>query len=216
MSKKINKKIEQFVWGGLHPFSYHPFVFNFIPDLRNKIIMDLGCGKGIWGYLIRTVRPLGTGKLVGLDINKKYLEFVKKHNVYDKLIVGNITEIPIKDSSLDFIICSEVIEHLSKNKGRKFLNEVDRVMRTGGRVIITTPNANIDTHIREGADSHDSLWSMADFKDKGYRVFGIGFKIHPGYNRWYTSLLHALSYFLTPITFKFPTLSGFLIAVKDY
>lgn len=209
------RKNEQFVWGGLHPFSYHPFVFNFIPNLEDKIIVDCGCGRGVWGYLIRATRPIGSGKIIGIDLDKNYLDFCRKYNIYDKLINGDISKLPFRNKSVDFLICSEVIEHLSLKKGLRFLEEVDRVMKEGGRAIITTPNIKIET-VLGGKDSHHSIWGVNEFKRRNFKVYGIGLKLSPNLGKWYTPLVHALHYFFTPISFWFPGLAGFLIAVKDF
>ncbi|SAK70587.1 putative S-adenosylmethionine-dependent methyltransferase/MSMEI_2290 [Caballeronia hypogeia] len=63
---------------------------------------------------------------------------------------------PFPDGSVDNIVCLEVIEHISDIRYRQattldgifyFLEEVFRVLRVGGRALISTPNAA-------------SLWSM--------------------------------------------------------
>lgn len=215
--EESSKKEEIFVWGGVHPFSYHAFVFRFIPDLRGKIVVDCGCGKGVWGYLIRTTRGLNRGgKLIGLDINKDYLQFCKYHKVYDELIERDVTKLPFKDKSVDFLICSEVIEHLTRKGGTSLLKEVDRVVAPGGRVIITTPNVHTETVIRSGPDAHYSSWNVKDFKNRGYRVFGFGIRISSGFAKWYTPVLLGLGYAFTSISFMVPWVGGFLIAIKDY
>ena len=98
------KKSKNFEWGGIHPFLYHPIIFHLVPpNLKNKLVIDCGCGKGIWGFLIRTTREIGNrGKIIGIDLNKDYLTFCSKHNVYDKNIKADITKLPFKDNTVDF------------------------------------------------------------------------------------------------------------------
>lgn len=213
-----NIKHAKFEWGGVHPFSYHPIVFNLVPPhLQNKRVVDCGCGKGIWGYLLRATREIGDkGKLIGIDIKKDYLDYVRKYKVYDKLIQSDISSLKLKDNSVDFLICSEVIEHLADKKGEKFLKEVDRVVKDGGRAIITTPSISLETSIEEGPDSHSSEWTPEKFKEKGYKVYGMGIRLSPGINKWYSPLVLALGYFFTPISYFIPSLGNYMIAVKDY
>jgi ubiquinone/menaquinone biosynthesis C-methylase UbiE len=64
------------------------------------------------------------------------LFFVKKFCVYEDLILADASHLPFKDDSFDYVLCSEVIEHLSKQSGRRLLAEIDRVCK--GRAIITT------------------------------------------------------------------------------
>ncbi len=212
---KANLKEEDFEWAGVHPFSYHPFVFELVPDLNDKITLDCGCGKGIYGYLIRTTRPIGKGKIIGLDVNPKRLAFVKKFKVYDRLIKGSITKLPFRDKSIDFTICSEVIEHLKKSDGEKFIKEVERVMKPGGRVIITTPNIKIDTCLGD-VDDHESLWNVTDFRNHGYKVRGVGLRISHSFNKWYTKPTLALSHTFTFLGYLVPEVAGYLIAYKDF
>ena len=48
-------------------------------------------------------------------------------------------DLPFKDGSLDVVVCSQVIEHLLDD--RKGFGELHRVLRHGGRLLITTDNA---------------------------------------------------------------------------
>ena len=209
-------KSKNFKWGGLHPFSYHPIIFHFIPDLKNMTILDCGCGRGVWGYLMRASRPTQNSEVIGIDIDEDYLNFCKQYNVYDRLIKSSIDKLPIKDNSIDLVICSEVVEHLKRKKGERFFKEVDRVMKDGGRAIITTPNINVKTSVKSGHDAHHSVWKVSDFRSRGYRVYGMGLRIPSDYKKWYTTISYALGYAFTPISFKIPSLGGFLIAIKDY
>jgi hypothetical protein len=89
-------------------------------------------------------------------------------------------------------------------------------MRPGGRVIVTTPNIWLDMPFDEPLDRHYSLWSVKDFKRKGYNVKGIGIKLPFNKVTWYTPVIHSLYFIMTPFSYLFPPISGMLIAVKDY
>ena len=89
-------------------------------------------------------------------------------------------------------------------------------MKKVGRAIITTPNVEMYTYIEEGPDSHSSIWNPDKFREKGYKVYGMGAKIPPGINKWYTLPVLALGCVITPISYFFPSIGGFMIAIKDY
>jgi len=211
------KSVNSDSFGGTHPTVYHPFLSAIFPDLKNKKILDLGCGKGMVGYLIRAQRDLTNSTLIGMDISVSFLSFVKKHNIYDKLIKKDIAKkLPFGKNSVDIIICSEVIEHMNKETGEKLLNEIDRIIAKGGRVIITTPNVWLEMPSKNYSDQHHSLWKVSDFTKRGYTVRGIGIKLPFNKIAWYTPIIHSLYYFMTPFAFVFPHISGLLIAYKDF
>lgn len=208
----------KYLFGGNHPTIYHPFVFALVPpELQKKTLLDIGCGKGVWGFMIRAQRDLAGSTFIGIDLNETYLDFAKKHRVYNKLLKTNLKKkLPLLDQSVDFIICSEVIEHIKKDEGFHLLDEIERIIKPGGRVIITTPNVWLESPFDEPLDKHYSLWNPQDFKKRGFHVKGLGIKIPFNKIGWYTPIVQALYYITTPLSYIFPPISGLLVAYKDY
>jgi SAM-dependent methyltransferase len=58
-------------------------------------------------------------------------------------LVCDITEIPVPDRSFDAVLCTEVLEHVPRP--HEALEELARVLKPGGRLILTAPFACI-TH----------------------------------------------------------------------
>ena len=56
-------------------------------------------------------------------------------------IVSDITAIPERDASFDIVLCSEVFEHLPD--ALKALDEFARLLKPGGKLIITAPFASL-------------------------------------------------------------------------
>ncbi len=105
--------------------------------------------------------------------------------IYDNNIHGSCTEIPAEDNVFDAIVAGEFIEHLYPADISKTLYEMFRVLRIGGRLLITTPNpGDIKRKVRNqsilgGAHlsqhHYDSLrmrMRMAGFSS--VRVYGSG------------------------------------------
>lgn len=200
--------------GGTHPLFLHPFISFFTPILRGKVVLDVGCGRGLNGSIIRATRDWSGATIIGLDINKGCLEFCRYFNIYDKLIQADLPKLPFKDKSIDFLICTEVIEHLTKKDGNILLTEIDRVCK--GRVMISTPNLFFDTLHGEKEDEHKSVWSTEDFKTNGYKVYGLGLRTPLLLGDKFLRLKQALYYLFTPISYFIPEISGALICIKDY
>ena len=88
--------------------------------------LDVGCREGAQS---EKIRDMGY-KTISIDKEKKY----------DKCILVDINQgLPFNNNEFDLIWCSEVIEHLENP--RKTIQEFFRVLKTGGRLIITTPNS---------------------------------------------------------------------------
>ena len=209
-----NNSKDDIKWGGTRPFFLHSFISYFTMDIAGKKVLDVGCGKGINGYLIRASRDTRGSKLIGIDVNPEFLNFCKKHNTYDVLLNIRLPKLPFKDKSIDFVLCTEVIEHLTKSQGIKLLNEIDRICR--GRALITTPNVYFETIPNEFEDSHRSSWGISDFRRAGFKVYGLGFKTTILQSDPLLKIKQALYFFATPFAYLIPEISGILVCVKDY
>jgi SAM-dependent methyltransferase len=98
--------------------SHHPLlnehILKLIPSqLDNKSILDVGCGYGEWGFLIRT-RKQGSPFLIGLDIWMPYLKRLNSLTVYDLLIRAALPYIPLRQKSVNISLACEILEHLHK------------------------------------------------------------------------------------------------------
>src|SRR5215210_2993115 len=59
----------------------------------------------------------------------------------DLRAVADDGAIPLEDQSVDLVWCSEVLEHVPDTAG--LLSEIRRVLRTGGRLLLTTPSHDL-------------------------------------------------------------------------
>jgi len=109
-----------------------------------------GGTKGIIKRKIRTpliIRRINNSKgLVKLVIGagNKYLEGWYNFDLRSKspqVYYLDVTKrFPLKDQSTDLILCEHLIEHLSFDEGQNMLNEFYRILKTGGKVRISTPD----------------------------------------------------------------------------
>ena len=58
-----------------------PALFSMLPDLKDKTILDLGCG---FGEHCKGFIQMGAAKVVGVDISEKMLEVAREAGVYDE------------------------------------------------------------------------------------------------------------------------------------
>lgn len=101
------------------------------------IIVDLGCGDG---RLIFTLFEHGflqkTGEVIGIDISEDRIERLTKMLPSVRGIISDALNVKdLRDSAVDFLICSQVIEHVDD---RTLLNEIKRLLADGGLAYIST------------------------------------------------------------------------------
>jgi SAM-dependent methyltransferase len=100
-----------------------------------ETVLDVGCGTG--RLIPQLKKAIGeTGKLVELDFSFEMLKIGKNRWDYRNLffLQGDGHELPLKDSSIDTVICLAFFPHLSDRvKGMKAFA---RVLKPGGKLII--------------------------------------------------------------------------------
>ena len=119
-------------------YELYRFILREVPILNEMSILDCGCAHGVWGYLLRSERKGYNAALIGLDLFEPNLQFCRTFHVYNNLVKADMRYLPFRDGSFDIVLAIEVIEHLEKIDGIKFLTELDRVCKK--KLIISTPN----------------------------------------------------------------------------
>jgi SAM-dependent methyltransferase len=94
-------------------------------------ILDAGCGTGI---NLKCLQILGD--VYGLDISKNALIFSRIRGLHS-LICGSVDKLPLKNELFDLVLALDVIEHMDEDVSA--VRELNRVLKPGGRLIITVP-----------------------------------------------------------------------------
>lgn len=112
-------------------------VKRFLGDVKDKDVLDLGCGVGYFSDLC-----LGQGARVkSMDFSMEALKFcLSEYGDKLTLINADASALPFKDLSFDLVLMNDIIEHLTPEIGRKMLEETKRVLRPGGSLILDTDN----------------------------------------------------------------------------
>ena len=109
-------------------------------------VLDIGCGHG-W-YCFRLIDKWNfEGNIIGVDISEHNISIFKseieKRRIADRLCakVANAEELPFPDNQFDLVYSTEALEHIESPE--KVFAEASRVLKAGGRLIITTPSGPI-------------------------------------------------------------------------
>ena len=121
--------------------------------VEGERVLDLGCGAGRFLSLLDNV--------VGAEVAEEAARRARRHG--EVVLVEADGSLPFAHAEFDVIWCSEVIEHVPDALG--LLQECRRVLRPGGRVILTTPNHGVPRRLAIAA-----LRFEAHFDPQGQHV----------------------------------------------
>jgi methionine biosynthesis protein MetW len=140
---------------------------------KNKAILDIGCGDGTMiEYLTNNNHPK---KMIGLDISDYAVKYVRKKG-YDARAIDMQSkdfENFLKSFSFDYIIITEVLEHLQEPEN---VIEVIKKHNHDSTIFISIPNSGFILHrlrllfgkfplvmIQENIKEHIRFWTHSDF-----------------------------------------------------
>ena len=107
-----------------------------LPKGKNLKVLDAGCGEG---HLIEKMHSVHRyNKYYGVDITEIALKKAKKRCPYADFYNMDLLRLKFKNETFDVVACSEVLEHIYKYD--KAINELKRILKREGYLIITFPN----------------------------------------------------------------------------
>lgn len=153
-----------------------PHVMSKIFEDKFSSMVDCACGLGKWGYLTR-VRLGMVGNeayLVGCDLWLPAVKFCREHRVYDDQVRCDVRALPFREHSFDIVVACEVLEHLSKAEGGRFIEQAERI--ASRRLAISTPNGewHQDSTLSNDFQEHKSAWVSNELQKLGFDVTGVG------------------------------------------
>lgn len=124
--------------------------------------LDIGCGTGIILKLLKN-----HGMAYGMEFSTEAIRFLKQRNL-DSIVKSDANlSIPFKDDTFSVITCLDVLEHLENDLG--LMEEMLRVCKPGGKIIITVPAFNMLWSPHDEALHHRRRYTRQEILEKTHR-----------------------------------------------
>lgn len=205
------------------PFSY---LWSYLEAIgKVKTILDLGTDDG---QFMKDLSRKKNWLIDGIEIYKQGFIKAKESKVYRKIWWGDVEKIAkdliSKKQKYDIVLCSQVLEHLDKDKGKRLLTLAEKLATK--RIVFALPISymNQPQEFLKGNpyQTHRSGWSIDELQKIGFIVHGTGIKFlwsengicrsMPKQYRWPFVML---GYLFAPLCYYFPQFASGMIATKE-
>lgn len=120
-------------------------------DSPSLLAVGCGAGEGLEYFSNKGYQTFG------IDVSDSHIERLYKEE--KTVALGSATNIPFQSSQFDIVLFLEVIEHLPEGTEDEALDEIKRVLKKGGNLILSTPNKGT----LQKLDSSNILPKLAQF-----------------------------------------------------
>lgn len=141
--------------------------------VQNGQLLDVGCGVGAF---IAYMKSAGWS-VTGVDLDPKVIETCRAQGLEARR--GRLEDLKFPDNHFDAVTLKHVIEHVYHP--RETLQEIHRILKLGGKVVLQTPNLQSLGHryFKEywlGLDPPRHLF-LFNIRTLGSLVESVGFKV---------------------------------------
>jgi GT2 family glycosyltransferase/SAM-dependent methyltransferase/glycosyltransferase involved in cell wall biosynthesis len=108
-----------------------------VPLAAGREVLDIASGEGYGSWMLARV----AARVTGVDVDPASVAHAAARYGGPTLgfRVGDARAIPLPDASVDLVTCFETLEHLAEQD--RMIDEIRRVLRPGGALCVSTPNA---------------------------------------------------------------------------
>ena len=112
-----------------------------LPDPTGCVVVDFGCGSGLWRNLFKDY------SYIGVDQNAGMINVAKSRNLEDATFQQvEWNRLPFSEGTVDLIFTSAVIQHNKHADKIPVLREFHRVLRPGGFYLCTENTFRLDNY----------------------------------------------------------------------
>ncbi len=139
--------------------------------LQGCSVLDIGCNAGV---ILSEVHD--TNQKMGIDINPEVLEVALSLSPSASFFRGDMLRLPYRDAVFEVVIFAGMLEISDRQDKVGAIQEVHRVLKPDGRLLLTTPNRAYPRYRRyNGVVTYDELISIVgpyfEMEAKGFNPF---------------------------------------------
>lgn len=128
----------------------HRHYFSWVkPYIKNAKILDVGCWTGPMEQLLKDENC----SIIGIDIEEEPLKVVKKcfprFKFFRKSIIEK--EPPFQKNTFDIVLFFMVLEHIPKDTESNALRNINKILKKGGSLFLTTMNSSFFSNLSDPA-----------------------------------------------------------------
>lgn len=174
-----------------------PAIYNELPNLKDKKVLDLGCGSG--NNCLKAVQ-LGASYVMGIDISKNMIELAEKVNANKKIEYKNLEMENISSINQKFdVVTSSLAFHYIEDYN-KLLKDIYKLLKTGGKLIFSQEHPLATGTILNEACNHSSKLKLgnkeykliSDYNINGPREINWLDGTYTKYHRTFSYLINGL------------------------
>jgi SAM-dependent methyltransferase len=148
--------------------AFRPAIIDAVlADPRPGVVLDVGCGTGTLARQLATADP--SVRVVGIDGDERVLtlarEKVQRFDERVRFIKGLADDLPVEDATVDVVVASLLLHHLSRIAKQEALREARRVLTPAGRLVIADWGQPHDPLTRAGFLALRLLDGLANTRD---------------------------------------------------
>jgi cyclopropane fatty-acyl-phospholipid synthase-like methyltransferase len=169
------EEIIQHLDSPLHRYRIRKVLELYTPR-ANETVLDLGCAWGTFSFALQRF----AGTVIGADFSEKAAQICNQRKL--KADVSNLCFLcadaqmtALKSASVDVVVSADLFEHLYPDQFEKVMDECQRILKPGGKLVIWTPHRG---HILEILKNHDIILkhdpSHVDYKSMDVLLRALG------------------------------------------
>lgn len=139
---------------------------------RDARILDIGTSTGT---NLRMLRDLGFSDVTGLDYSAEAIAYCASKGL-GQVEQGDVCAMPFADATFDLVLATDIIEHVDDDA--KALFEIARVLKPGGRALVTVPAFTIIWGLQDRVAQHKRRYVRPELLS---RIAGAGLGLRTAY-----------------------------------